>query len=129
MATALTSLFGTENLTVTPRTPAVRHQIVNVPGIVGAMGQNLGVGPRQIDVTGTLYVEGETYNTARAALLEDADDIADDANRTPRDFSYRNVTYYDCLVTAFALTSRVRFNGSKAFATFAATIIELSPDI
>jgi len=129
MATALTSLFGTENLTVAPRTPAVRHQIVNVPGIVGAMGQNLGVGPRQIDVTGTIEVVGESYDTARAALLENADGIADGADRTPRDFSYRSVTYYDCLITEFALTSRVRFNGSKAFATFAATITELSPNI
>lgn len=96
MATALTSIFGSE-ISVTPEAQRYMRQYAGFAGAHGVTAMHLGTRGRVIWITGRLRQTGATYAIARANLEYAIGLIEAWGNNPMADYTYGNVTYQDCV--------------------------------
>lgn len=102
MATALTSIFGSEiNVYCQPRQS--ERQYVGFPGAHGVVSTHLGTRGRQLVISGTLRATGANYAVARAALQSAIDTIESYLLAYPADYSFAGAVFSHTVFDKFQL--------------------------
>jgi len=102
MATALTTIFGTEiKVYEQPRT--ADRQYVGFPGVHGLLAMHMGTRGRQLVITGILASSGANYNAARANLKAVINSIEPYLWASAADYSFKGTVYLAVVFDRFQL--------------------------
>ena len=102
MATDLTTIFGNE-IIVAALPPIVERQFTGFPGGHGLVSMDLGSRGRQLIIRGRLAETGSDYNTARANLQDELDDIQDYLFAEAADYKFKSQTFYSVVFNQLQL--------------------------
>jgi len=100
MATQITTLLGNE-LKTTEAPRVMDRQFASFPGAHGITSITMGSRGWQLVFTGKVRLGGANYAAARAAAQTAIWNIAAMTAWDAGDYTYQNVTYYNCVWTNF----------------------------